>query len=322
MKGLSICIPTYNRLPHLKLLLQSIFNRFGDYPYEIIVADGGSTDGTIEYLKGFKNITLIEQKELKGSVKAYNACFKLAKNKYIYWPPDDFIVVPEVLIKACRLMDEHEEIAIVAPKIREPNFGNIHGVELFGDFLALSKMHIFRASALKEVNYLDENFRTYGIDDDSCLAILNLGYAMIFTREVGAIHNRVKDELWNLNQNIMKKENQRREREYLRKKWQVLNSNIEKYLKLSPLSKYRLKFFRLLCRAIFKLKLTRFIPENYHNSALKLYDRLLGQCVILKAKEYEQLEDFYLGQKIPKEILINKNSAKVNELRSFPPSSR
>ncbi len=301
--GISICVPTYNRLPHLKRLLDSIFNGFGDYPYEIIIADGGSTDGTLDYLKNFNNITIIEQKELTGAVKAFNACFKLAKYEAVCMLSDDFVLIPDILIKVCRLMDEYREIGLVAPKLEEPTFGDIHGVELVGDFLVLSKMHIFRTSALKEMNYLDENFRTYGTDDDSCLAILNLGYTIIFTKEMGAIHTRIKDKSRNCNQYATKTDNQQYEREYLWKKWGGLESRISAYLKLSFFKKYRLKFIRLICKAIFRFKLIRFMPEKYHKSALQLYDRLLEQCVVFKAKEYDHLKDFYLAQKIPKEIL-------------------
>ena len=68
--GISFCIATYNRLPHLKCLLNSIFEGFGDYPYEVIVADGGSTDGSLEYMRNLANIKLIEQKKLTGAIKA------------------------------------------------------------------------------------------------------------------------------------------------------------------------------------------------------------------------------------------------------------
>ena len=301
--GISICIPTYNRLLHLKRLLDSIFNGFTDYPYEIIVADAGSTDGTLDYLRSLDNVTLIEQGELTGSVKAFNACFKLAKYEYIFWPSDDFVLVPKVLIKACMLMDNHKEIALVAPKMKEPTFGNILGVELNHNFLVLSKTHIFRASVLRKINYLDENFRTYFVDDDSCLAVLNLGYIIIFTREVGVIHNRVQDENWALNRKMI---GDPHESEYYRKKWADLHSKLGEYLCKSPIKKYRSLFFMRVCKEIFERNLRLVSKKGHAFAVVQLYGRLLEQCVVFKAKEYEHLKDFYLAQKLPKEVLASR----------------
>ncbi len=309
--GISICIPTYNRLPYLKRLLDSIFDGFNDYPYEIIVADGGSTDGTLEYLRSLDNVILIEQGELTGSVKAFNACFKLAKYEYIFWPSDDFVLVPKVLIKACMLMDCHKEIALVAPKVKEPTFGNIPGVELHLNFLVLSKTHIFRASVLRKINYLDENFRVYFVDDDSCLAVLNLGYTIIFTKEVGVIHNRTQDEIWTHNQNIRKDENQR-ESEYFRKKWAELHLKLDEYIRSSPIKKYRSLFFMRVYIETFKRRLTRLVPKKGHAFVAQLYDHLFEQCVVFKAKEYEHLKDFYLAQKFPKEVLVNHKITQIS----------
>lgn len=309
--GISICIPTYNRLSYLKRLLDSIFNGFSDYLHEIIVVDGGSTDGTLEYLRSLDNVILIEQGELTGSVKAFNASFKIAKYEYIFWPSDDFVLVPKVLIKACMLMDCHKEIALVAPKVKEPTFGNIPGVELYLNFLALSKTHIFRASVLRKINYLDENFRTYFVDDDSCLAVLNLGYTIIFTKEVGVIHNRIQDEIWTHNQNIRKDENQH-ESEYFRKKWADLHSKLDEYMCSSPIKKYRSLFFRCIYRVMFGRRLFRLVPKKGHAFSAQLCDRLFEQCVVFKAKECEHLKDFYLAQKLPKEVLINQKITQIS----------
>ena len=105
---ISICIPTYNRLPLLKECLKSIFDGFSkkDYPYEVIIADGGSTDGTLEYLRKLDNITLIEQGELTGAIKADNICFKVAKGDFLLPYADDFRVNADVIIKACKLMEK------------------------------------------------------------------------------------------------------------------------------------------------------------------------------------------------------------------------
>lgn len=49
-------IVTYNRLRYLKKLLSSFLNTYNkDYEYTIIIADDGSTDGTLEYLDEFNN---------------------------------------------------------------------------------------------------------------------------------------------------------------------------------------------------------------------------------------------------------------------------
>ncbi|MFC1903341.1 glycosyltransferase family 2 protein [Chloroflexota bacterium] len=301
--SISICIPTYNRLSPLKRLLESIFDGFNDYPYEVIVADGGSTDGTVEYLKALDNVTLIEMGKLTGSIKAYNACFKIAKLEYILWPGDDFTLAPRVLVDACNLMDKYPEIALVAPKMKEPSYGNLPGVELPRNCLVLSKTSIFRASVLREINYFDENMRTSGADDDSCLSALKLGYTMIFTREVGVTHNRDEDELSRLNQKLEKNTQQA---EYFQHKWADLNSSIRKYVNSSmvrKLQKYKSLFFTILCSIMSDLKFTRPLVKIGYLPASKLYDFSLEQCIVFKAKEYSHLKDFYLAQRLPKDIL-------------------
>lgn len=304
--GISICVPTYNRHNDLKNLIGSIHNGIGEYPYEIIVADGGSTDGAIEYLKSLNDVILIEQGELTGSVKAFNACFKLAKYEYIFWPSDDFTLVPEVLIKSCNLMDRHKDIALVGPNVKEPTFGIVPGFEFCIDYLVLSKTHIFRSSVLKKIGYLDENFRTYFVDDDSSLAVLNLGYTIIFTKEIGVIHNRSHDELWGQNQKI-RQERYSQQKKYFQNKWKDFNSNVNEYMKSSFIKKHRSMFFQSLCKEIFARKLTRFIPKKFSKITVKLYDLLLEKSIIFNAKEYNYLKDFYLAQKLPEEFFKDKN---------------
>ena len=300
--SLSICIPTYNRLPQMKVLIDSISAGFHDYPYEIIVADGGSTDGTLEYLRGLDRVTLIEQGELTGSVKAYNACFKRARHEYIYWPNDDFVLVPGVLIKACNLMDSHKEIGLVAPKMLEPDWGKLPSVGVYLNYLVLSKMHIFRASVLREISYLDENFKTYFVDGDSCLNVLNLGYTIAFTREVGVIHERLHDETWSLNQALIK--TKAHEGEYYEQKWSSLKARLEEYMSASPAARFRSRCFQTLCKYMWqKGRLARPAVEKGWLFAAPLYDRFLEQYAAFQVKECRHLRDFYLVQKLPEEVL-------------------
>lgn len=299
--GISICVATYNRLPQVKRLLDSIHGGFGDYPYEVIFADGGSTDGTIEYLRTQDKVTLIEQGELTGATKAYNACFKIAKYEYIFWPADDFVLVPKVLVKACHLMDNYPEIGLVGPKVKEPRYGNLAGVELTFNFLVLTKMSILRTSLLKEANYLDENYRTYCTDDDACLTVLKQGFTIIFTKEVGCMHNRIYDELWTMNQRL-KKGGNNRELNYFYQKWAELYANLDKYVSANPVRKYKSIFFKHICDLIFS-RLAKPAQAKNNGFTAQWYDHLLEQCVVFKAKEYDHLKDFYLAQKLPKEVI-------------------
>ena len=54
---LSICIPTYNRLPFLKELLPAILGQVdsGRAEVEVVVSDNASTDDTADYLRSLSN---------------------------------------------------------------------------------------------------------------------------------------------------------------------------------------------------------------------------------------------------------------------------
>ena len=297
---MSICIPTYNRLPDLKQLLTSIFMGFEgtDYPYEVIIADGGSTDGTLEYLRDLDKIKLIEQGKLIGTVKAVNACLEIAKGDYIFTANDDFVIVPDVLIKCCKFMDREKQIGFVAPKIQEPRYGNLPGVTVKKYWILLSKIGIFRASVLKEINYFDENYRTYYVDDDNFLSVMKLGYTTIFSREVGVIHYRVRDE--NINEARAINQDDRRvakDHKHLIQKWFKLEENIEKYLNSYPSKKDRATFFTYICNKIYYSKSLAPIVPRW------LYDWFLEKVIIFKDENYRNMNNFYLAQKYPKELI-------------------
>ena len=56
---LSIIIPVYNASKLLERCLDSIFEQKTQYSYEIILIDDGSTDNSIEIIKGRKEPNII-----------------------------------------------------------------------------------------------------------------------------------------------------------------------------------------------------------------------------------------------------------------------
>ena len=303
---ISICIPTYNRINDLKKCLDSIFNGFKNYPYEIIIADGGSTDGTIEYLKELDKVKLIEQGELTGAVKAFNLCFKAAKGEYILMATDDFLVKADVIIKTCELMEKDKQIGLVGPKLQETKHGNLHNIHLsVKPYWILSpKIFFFRASVLKEIGYFDEKFRTYHIDIDFPLMVLNLGYTSAVTRDIGLVHFRIHDEDVNIAKKINLKElRDNKEFEYLQKKWEPLQIKIEEYLKKSDIKKQKSLLFKKLFSMMYYAEWLRPFIITHSKVAMMFYDWFLEQAVVFKDDRYTNHKELFLVQKFPDEIL-------------------
>lgn len=91
----SIIIPTYNRKKTLLETLNALFDQTYPEVFEIIVVDGGSTDGTIEMLSGMRdkgrNVNFYQKKG--GPAVGRNMGIERAKGEIILFTDDD--CVPE-----------------------------------------------------------------------------------------------------------------------------------------------------------------------------------------------------------------------------------
>lgn len=88
----SVVVCTYNRKNLLKFCLNSIYAQ--DYPkanFEVIIVDGGSTDGTAELCKEFPQIHFITESRF-GLAYARNKGAELAQGSIVAYTDDDCIV--------------------------------------------------------------------------------------------------------------------------------------------------------------------------------------------------------------------------------------
>ncbi len=91
---ISIIIPTYNEADHITSTIKTLIGAKGTKFFEIIVADGGSTDNTVSLAKQAGAITFISPQ--KGRAAQMNAGAELAKGEILYFlhadtiPPDEF----------------------------------------------------------------------------------------------------------------------------------------------------------------------------------------------------------------------------------------
>lgn len=101
---LSIIIPLINEAAYIGQLLAWITEHASkENIAEVIVVDGGSTDGSLEIIAAFKNVSLLNSP--KGRAKQLNAGARLAKGDILYFlhadsfPPKGF---DEKIIQAVR----------------------------------------------------------------------------------------------------------------------------------------------------------------------------------------------------------------------------
>lgn len=158
---ISIIIPSYNKLNYLKSTLESIFAQ--KHPkLEVIIQDGGSTDGSIEiirrYAKKYPLILKWESKKDHGQMDAINKGMKKAKGELLaYINADDiylkgaFRKVADAYLKNKKALWFAGRGIVIDEKGREnTSLFYKYWVKLYKNFLLILNKY----SLLLTVNYL------------------------------------------------------------------------------------------------------------------------------------------------------------------------
>jgi glycosyltransferase involved in cell wall biosynthesis len=201
---LSIVTGSYNRLPLLQTMVQSVRRHlhFG-LSYEIIVVDGGSTDGTQEWCKAQADIRLIEHGELKGAIRAFTDGAYAARGKYCLLANDDVVFEDYSLLAALAYLEEHPHCGAVAfaddrPAVSKPaGFGvqtmtalSVEGQQISVPYAQVGLYRRWLGDLCGWWGANDTAFHshTYGGDNYLTARILEYGYSVDAVQGV-----RVKD---------------------------------------------------------------------------------------------------------------------------------
>ena len=110
---ISVVTGTYNRLNYLKNMVESVRKSIGiGIPYEIVVVDGGSKDGTIDWCNKQFDIKFIQQGKLLGAVKAFNEGAYAAVGRYVILANDDIEFLDESILCALSFMQDNPTVGI------------------------------------------------------------------------------------------------------------------------------------------------------------------------------------------------------------------
>jgi GT2 family glycosyltransferase len=224
---LTIIISCYNTRDLVADCLGSIGRSPPKEPYEIILVDDASSDGTSEMVRStFPEVRLLRSEMNRHYAHSNNWAFDHARGRYVLLLNNDTLVLPGALDAMIAFLREHPDAGAVGCKLLNED-GTIQwsvkslpnpAAAIFGARSILAKwfpnnrftrhhlLHIGRdmtrpfvaglvsgaasmmpLKVIKEVGYLDERF-FYHIDADYCKRIADSGYKCYYLPTAAIVH--------------------------------------------------------------------------------------------------------------------------------------
>lgn len=119
---ISIIITNYKTRGLLKQCLKGIYLFPPSVPFEIIVVDNNSGDGSVELVKEqFPQVKLIASDQNLGFHKGNNLGIKESSGKYVVILNTDIAFLDNSLDKMYQFMEAHPESALMGPKLKNPD---------------------------------------------------------------------------------------------------------------------------------------------------------------------------------------------------------
>jgi GT2 family glycosyltransferase len=193
----SLVIAVYNQIEYTRQCLASI-EACTTIPYELILVDNGSTDGTRDFLQGLRHKIICNEMNL-GCAKAWNQGIRASKADVIGILNNDILVTPGWLENLLAFM-ERTGHGIVSPSAREGQLDydlKEYAEEFTARCRQLSRAEIYapcmviRREVLDRIGLFDEAFAYGGCEDTDFLwRAQNAGFSMGMTGSV-LIHHFV-----------------------------------------------------------------------------------------------------------------------------------
>lgn len=129
MKDLvSIITPTWNKLEFLKQMMDSIELFTDDWPFELIIVDNASTDGTDKFINSSKykmNGQYLRNDENKGFAIPNNQGSRIAKGNFLVFLNNDTIVTKGWLSTMMHVFQEEKAVGAIGARLVHPGRGTI-----------------------------------------------------------------------------------------------------------------------------------------------------------------------------------------------------
>jgi glycosyltransferase involved in cell wall biosynthesis len=182
---ISIIVPSFNQVKFLERTIVSIINQ-NYLNYEIIIIDGGSTDGSVDIIKKYQeNIFYWVSEKDNGQTHAINKGLKKANGDWLCWQNSDDIFFENCFLDLAKivvsnknlnfvlgnlvLIDENDNV-LKKIKYVKPNFHSI-----FHEGMVISNQCAFwNKSVHSKIGYLNEDY-SFAFDFEWFLRLSSLG---------------------------------------------------------------------------------------------------------------------------------------------------
>lgn len=156
----SIITITMNHLGYITEMMNSLFTTGKPtVPFEMIIVDNCSTDGTVDFIRShYPHVKIVQNKEIYGFAKNNNIGVQEATGEFLFILNPDIIVRPHAIDRLYHYAKGHPDCGIVAPRLL-----NMDGTQQYSARHFLSLQTLFhrvltkgndRSNNKKVVNYL------------------------------------------------------------------------------------------------------------------------------------------------------------------------
>ncbi|MBW4583060.1 MAG: glycosyltransferase family 2 protein [Tildeniella nuda ZEHNDER 1965/U140] len=218
----SIILVNYNGAEVVLDCLRSLFQFLHSIPYEIIVVDNASTDGSAAFIaETFPTVQLLQQDQNYGFGAGNNVGAKQAKGEFLFFLNTDTLLVSNVLSHLVMLMETHPEVGIIGTKLLNAD-GTLQlsiaaEISIAGEYQTLKQLKRYtasnqraaieqkftqvqtvaivigaaffmRRSLFETLGGFDETFFMYFEESDLCQRSRDRGWRILYTPEVEIIH--------------------------------------------------------------------------------------------------------------------------------------
>ena len=200
----SVVMPNLNGFPHVRGALETL-RRHTTGPYEILVVDNGSEDGSLEWLREQRDVQLLEMGENVGAPAARNRALEVARGSTILFTDNDVLFTPRWREILTAHLAAWPDIGIVGPMSDYVSGGQkcpaapAPGQSLDDFATALHEAHrgehgytsrlilffmLVRREVVDAIGGIDEGYGRWGFeDDDYALRTRLAGYQLRIARD-------------------------------------------------------------------------------------------------------------------------------------------